>query len=68
VPLLGVAAPIALCIALLATAVGVGSGRMAPNPSRTRLLDIAETVLLLAVVPLALAVWDVYEKLLDLGA
>ncbi|MGQ0774725.1 MAG: type VII secretion integral membrane protein EccD [Pseudonocardiales bacterium] len=66
--LLGVAASIALGVALLATAVGVGSGRVAPNPSRTRSLDIVETVLLLAVVPLALAVWDVYERLLDLGA
>ncbi len=65
--LLGVVLPVLLVGAAIATLVGLVSGRHAPNPRTARLLDIIETTLLLAVVPLALAVWGVYRVLLDLG-
>ncbi|MCE7001599.1 type VII secretion integral membrane protein EccD [Kibdelosporangium philippinense] len=65
--LLGVVLPILLVGAAIATLVGIASGRHAPNPRTSRLLDIIETTLLLTVVPLALAVWGIYRLLLDLG-
>jgi hypothetical protein len=33
-----------------------------------RAIDLLETLLLLAVVPMALAVWDVYTALLEIRA
>ncbi|MEU2721527.1 type VII secretion integral membrane protein EccD [Streptomyces smyrnaeus] len=67
-PLLGVVLPLALTIALVACAVGLFSGRRTLNPRLSRLLDTVETLLLLTVVPLILAVWDVYAALLELKA
>ncbi|MEU7316438.1 type VII secretion integral membrane protein EccD [Streptomyces sp. NPDC007083] len=67
-PLLGVVLPLALTIALAACAVGLFSGRRRINPRLSRLLDTVETLLLLAVVPLILAVWEVYTALLELKA
>lgn len=66
--MLGIAAPVLVGLALLAGLIGVNSGRRAANPRLVRLLDMTETALLLAVVPLVLAVWDVYAALLNLRA
>jgi type VII secretion integral membrane protein EccD len=66
--LLGVLAPILLLAGLVAGLVGVTTGRRPANPRLARLLDLMETALLLSVVPLALAVWDVYRALLDLAS
>jgi type VII secretion integral membrane protein EccD len=66
--MLGIAAPVLVGLALLAGLIGVSSGRRPANPRLVRLLDMTETFLLLAVVPLVLAVWDVYAALLDLHA
>ncbi|MDT0266243.1 type VII secretion integral membrane protein EccD [Streptomyces sp. DSM 44915] len=65
---LGVALPVALVVALVAATVGLLAGRTRLNPRLSRALDLLETTALLAVVPLALAVWDVYAALLDLRA
>ncbi|WP_158621587.1 ubiquitin family protein, partial [Streptomyces triticirhizae] len=65
---LGVALPVALLVALVAAAVGLLAGRARANPRTSRALDLLETTALLSVVPLALAVWDVYAALLDLRA
>ena len=46
----------------------VRSGRRPLSPRLSRGLDVLETLLLLAVVPLALAVWDVYTRLLEIRA
>jgi hypothetical protein len=67
-PLLGVAFPVALTVALVTGCVAVLAGRVRLNPRLSRALDVLETTFLLAVVPLALAVWDVYTTLLDLRA
>jgi type VII secretion integral membrane protein EccD len=63
-----VVVPIALLLAALAAAVGVWGGRHPLNPRLSRSLDLLETVLLLAVVPIGLAVWDVYTLLLEIRA
>jgi hypothetical protein len=66
--LLGAVAPVLVAIALLAAVVGGVTGRRPATPRLTRGLDLLETLLMLAVVPLALAVWDVFRALLDLQA
>ena len=66
--LLGVAMPVALALGAVAGAFGVWGGRRPLNPRLSRGLDVLETLLLLAVVPLALAVWDVYAMLLEIRA
>lgn len=66
--LIGVIAPVLVGIALLAGVVGGVTGRRAATPRVTRGLDVLETFLMLAIVPVALAVWDVYQTLLDLRA
>ena len=66
--LLGVAVPVALALGAVAGAFGVWGGRRPLNPRLSRALDVLETLLLLAVVPLALAVWDVYTMLLEIRA
>ncbi|MCZ7413894.1 MULTISPECIES: type VII secretion integral membrane protein EccD [unclassified Streptomyces] len=68
VPLLAVVLPGCALVALVACAVGVFSGRRGLNPRVARTLDGFETLLLLSVVPLVLAVWDVYTALLELRA
>ncbi|MFD5318219.1 type VII secretion integral membrane protein EccD [Streptomyces sp. NPDC127098] len=65
-PLLGVALPVALLVALIAGGVAVSAGRFRANPRLSRGLDLLESVLLLAVIPLCLAVWEVYSALLNL--
>ncbi|ONK16066.1 type VII secretion integral membrane protein EccD [Streptomyces sp. MP131-18] len=67
-PLLGVLVPVVLTAALAAGGVGLAAGRRRPNPRLARTLDVLETTLLVAVVPLALAVWEVYGALLNLRA
>jgi len=64
---LAVVVPAALTLGVVAGAFGVGSGRPR-NPRLLRAFDVLETLLLLAVVPLALAVWDVYTQLLEIRA
>jgi type VII secretion integral membrane protein EccD len=66
--LLAVVVPVALALAAVAGAFGVWGGRRPLNPRLSRALDVLETLLLLAVVPLALAVWDVYRLLLEIRA
>ncbi|MFD9847915.1 type VII secretion integral membrane protein EccD [Streptomyces parvus] len=68
VPLLGVLLPLCSLVAVVACAVAVFSGRRGLNPRLARTLDGVETLLLLAVVPLVLAVWNVYTALLELRA
>jgi hypothetical protein len=46
----------------------VWGGERQLNPKVARSLDILETMLLLAVVPIVLAVWDVYAALLEIRA
>jgi type VII secretion integral membrane protein EccD len=65
-PLLGVALPAALTVALTAGSVALAAGRFRANPRLVRALDMLEGLLLLAVVPLVLALWEVYGALLDL--
>ncbi|SFD09680.1 hypothetical protein SAMN05421773_109214 [Streptomyces aidingensis] len=65
-PLLGVTLPAALAIALAAGGVALAAGRFRASPRLVRALDVLETTLLVAVVPLVLAVWEVYGTLLDL--
>ncbi|TDC22462.1 type VII secretion integral membrane protein EccD [Streptomyces sp. 8K308] len=67
-PLLGVVLPAVLTIALAAGGVGLAAGRRRPNPRLVRALDVLETLLLVAVVPLVLAVWEVPGTLLNLRA
>ncbi|WNF25946.1 type VII secretion integral membrane protein EccD [Streptomyces sp. C11-1] len=68
VPLLAVLLPLCFVVAVVACAVAVFSGRRGLNPRLARALDSIETLLLLAVVPLVLAVWNVYTALLELRA
>ena len=49
-----------------ASAAGVGARPL--NPRLARGLDLLETLLLLSVVPIGLAVWNVYTLLLELRA
>ncbi|UED83397.1 type VII secretion integral membrane protein EccD [Streptomyces profundus] len=65
-PLLGVVLPVALVTAVVAGCVALAAGRYRGNPRLERALDVLETLLLVAVVPLVLAVWGVYGALLDL--
>jgi hypothetical protein len=67
-PLLGVVLPVVLTVSLIAGGVGLAAGRRRLNPRLARTLDILETLLLVAVVPLALAVWEVYGALLNMRA
>jgi type VII secretion integral membrane protein EccD len=67
-PLLGIALPVALTVALVAGGVGLAAGRRRINPRLARSLDLLEVFLLLGVVPLVLAVWEVYGALLNLRA
>ncbi|GAB2886085.1 type VII secretion integral membrane protein EccD [Streptomyces mayteni] len=67
-PLLGVALPAALLLALVSGGVALSAGRVSLNPRLARAFDVFETVALLAVVPLVLAVWEVYSALLELRA
>ncbi|MFE1361455.1 type VII secretion integral membrane protein EccD [Streptomyces harbinensis] len=64
--LLGIALPVALVTALAAGGVAVAAGRVRVNPRLLRGLDLLETVVLVSVVPLVLAVWQVYTTLLNL--
>jgi hypothetical protein len=66
--LLGIAAPVALVLAAVAGGFGRWGGRAPLNPRLARSLDLLETLLLLAVVPIGLAVWNVYTLLLELRA
>ncbi|WP_433088134.1 hypothetical protein ACQP1P_19625 [Dactylosporangium sp. CA-052675] len=66
--LTGVLAPSLAAIALLAALVGGLTGRRKGTPRLARGLDVLETTMMLSVVPLALAVWDVYRALMDLRA
>ncbi len=66
--LLGAVAPVALVLAAIAGGFGRWGGRTPLNPRLARGLDLLETMLLLAVVPIALAVWNVYTLLLELRA
>ncbi|GAA3283518.1 type VII secretion integral membrane protein EccD [Dactylosporangium vinaceum] len=68
VVLVGVLAPALAVIALLAAVIGGLTGRRRATPRLARGLDVLETTLMLGVVPLALAVWDVYRTLMDLRA
>jgi type VII secretion integral membrane protein EccD len=65
VPLLGVVLPGALLVALISGLTGLFAGRRPVNPRASRSLDMLESALLLSVVPLVLAVWDVYSALLN---
>ncbi|MDT0305680.1 type VII secretion integral membrane protein EccD [Streptomyces sp. DSM 44917] len=67
-PLLGALLPAALAVALISGATALFAGRVRTNPRASRALDLLETALLLAVVPLTLAAWEVYTALLDLRA
>jgi ESX secretion system protein EccD len=66
--LLGAVAPVALGLAAAAGAFGVWGARKRLNPRMARALDLLETLLLLSVVPMILAVWDVYTALLEIRA
>lgn len=66
--LLGAVAPVALVLAAVAGTVGIKAGGGPLNPRLARTLDTLETLLLLALVPIILAVWDVYTTLLELRA
>ncbi|MFE7136679.1 type VII secretion integral membrane protein EccD [Streptomyces sp. NPDC057644] len=66
-PLLTVLLPSCCVAALVACAVVLLSDRQL-NPRLARTLEGIETVLLLAVIPLILAVFDVYTALLELRA
>jgi type VII secretion integral membrane protein EccD len=66
--LLGVVAPAALALAAIAGGFGRWGGRGPLNPRLARALDLLETLLLLSVVPIVLAVWNVYTLLLELRA
>ncbi|MEU7872400.1 type VII secretion integral membrane protein EccD [Dactylosporangium sp. NPDC049140] len=66
--LTGVLAPVLAAVALLAAVIGGLTGRRKSTPRLARSLDVLETMMMLSVVPLALAVWDVYRALMDLRA
>jgi type VII secretion integral membrane protein EccD len=65
--LLGTVAPVALAVAVAAGGVALASGRFRTDPRLARTLDVVETVLLLATIPLILAVWHIYSAVLDLS-
>lgn len=66
--LLGAVLPAALLLALATGVTGLLAGRTRLNPRLSRAIDMLETTVLLAVVPLCLAVWEVYPALLNLRA
>jgi type VII secretion integral membrane protein EccD len=66
--LLGAIAPAALVLAAIAGGFGRWGGRAPLNPRLARGFDLLETLLLLSVVPIVLAVWNVYALLLELRA
>jgi type VII secretion integral membrane protein EccD len=65
--LLGGVAPVALGVAAAAGGVALASGRFRTDPRLSRTLDVVETVLLLATIPLVLAVWNIYSAVLDIN-
>lgn len=65
--LLGVVAPVALVLAAIATGLGMAADRQL-DAKVARALDTFETLLLLALIPIILAVWNVYNTLLELNA
>lgn len=65
--LLGIVAPVALLTAAAAGGVALASGRFRTDPRLSRVLDAVETVLLLATIPLVLAVWNIYAAVLDIN-
>jgi type VII secretion integral membrane protein EccD len=67
VALLGIVAPVALGVAAAAGGVALASGRFRADPRLSRTLDVVETVLLLATIPLVLAVWNIYSAVLDIN-
>ncbi|WP_084897330.1 type VII secretion integral membrane protein EccD [Streptomyces sp. CB03238] len=66
--LVAVALPICLVVAAIAATVAMLSGRRGLNPRLARTLDVCETTLLLSVIPVVLAVFEVYTALLKLKA
>jgi type VII secretion integral membrane protein EccD len=66
--LLGAVAPVALVVAALAAGLGLAAHRAGRIPKLARAFDTLETVLLVALIPLILAVWEVYTALLELRA
>lgn len=64
---LAITAIVAAVLAVAALVVGVTAGRWEPSPRQRRLVDLIETLLLVAVAPLVLGVWDVYSTIFHLG-
>jgi type VII secretion integral membrane protein EccD len=64
---LAVAAVVAGVLAVGALVVGATAGRWDASPRQRRLVDTAETLLLVSVAPLVLGVWNVYSKIFHLG-
>jgi type VII secretion integral membrane protein EccD len=62
-----VAAVVAAGIAIGALVVGATAGRWTASPRQRRLVDLLETLLLVAAAPLVLGAWDVYSKIFHLG-
>ena len=62
-----VTAAVAAGLALVALAVGATAGRWEATPRQRSLLNLLETLCLVSVAPLVLAVWDVYSAIFDLG-
>ncbi|SHG12660.1 type VII secretion integral membrane protein EccD [Jatrophihabitans endophyticus] len=60
-------AVVAAAVALAALGNGLTAGRWVATPRQRRLLDLAETVMLVAVAPLVLGVWHVYATIYHLG-
>lgn len=65
--LVGFLLPVLVVCGLGAGTAAVASRHTGTSPRGSRLLDVAETILLVSVVPLVLAVWNVYSDLLELG-
>ncbi|NDI46658.1 type VII secretion integral membrane protein EccD [Goekera deserti] len=65
---LGVLLPALLLLGLLGLVVGTSAGRTGGTPRGGRLLDLLEFLVLLALPPLVLGVWDVYRTLFHLGS
>jgi len=64
--LLGVLAPVAAVLGIATLTVGATAGRWTASPRMRRLVDIAETLMLVSVAPLILGVWHVYSTVFDL--
>ncbi|MFD9961832.1 type VII secretion integral membrane protein EccD [Amycolatopsis sp. NPDC058986] len=65
--MLGIVLPTVVLLGVFVGLAAIVQGRSVTGPRGARWLDIAESVLLLAVVPLVLAVWDIYAALMDIG-